>query len=181
MKHKHRESRFLRVGAKVLALMLFAAGLFLLQSAGARAATRQGVVNDGRLNVRTGYGTSYDKLTYNGSNVQLAKGTKVKILDEKDVSGTTWYQIEFAYSGTTLRGYVSGAYVTIGESTDPDPEPIDDIKEITGATAKTSATKYSSGKASTYSWTPKESSGYLSMPRRALPASISARISLLLM
>ncbi|MBR0153261.1 MAG: hypothetical protein IJM26_05705 [Lachnospiraceae bacterium] len=102
-----------RRGARILLILLLMAGVFLIHGAGARAAERSGSVTDGPLNVRTGYGTSYDKLTYNGSTVQLAKGTKVTILGSKDVSGTTWYQIRFSYSGTTLEGYVSGAYIKI--------------------------------------------------------------------
>lgn len=87
------------------------------------------------LNVRTGYGTSYDKLTYKSKTVQLKKNTEVEILGSKKVSGTTWYKIAFTYSGADLEGYVSGDYIRITETEkpeepdDPDPEDPDDGKD----------------------------------------------------
>ncbi|MBR0153456.1 MAG: cell wall hydrolase [Lachnospiraceae bacterium] len=96
-------------------------------------ATGSATVTEGPLNVRTGYGTSYDVLTVNGSRVQLAAGEKVTTLESKSVSGTTWYKIEFTRDGKTLTGYVSGAYLKVTESSDDSSD--DSPSTITGANA----------------------------------------------
>lgn len=83
------------------------------EGGGSSTATGTGTVNVSTLNVRTNYGTSYAKLTHNGKNVTLSKGTKVNILESKKVGSSTWYQVTFSYSNTTLTGYVCGDYVTV--------------------------------------------------------------------
>lgn len=58
---------------------------------------RNGIICGGTVNVRSGPGTNYDRIT------QVAAGKKVTILDEKG----GWYQISF---GSTT-GYVHGDYL----------------------------------------------------------------------
>lgn len=75
--------------------------------------TKKGSVTATNLNVRTGAGTSYSKLTHNGKNVSLKKGTTVNIISSKN----GWYYVSFAYSSTTLKGYVSDDYVKLVNAT----------------------------------------------------------------
>lgn len=74
------------------------------------AAEASGVVSVSVLNVRTGPGTNYDKLVYNGANVQLSSGQNVTVLDTvkstSDEIYTSWHKIKFTYSGKELTGYV---------------------------------------------------------------------------
>lgn len=74
------------------------------------AAEASGVVSVSVLNVRTGPGTDYDKLVYNGANVQLLSGQSVIVLDTvkstSDEIYTSWHKIKFTYSGKELTGYV---------------------------------------------------------------------------
>ena len=100
-------------------------------------------VTDGPLNVRTGYGTGYDVLTSGGSRVQLLKGSRVKTLDSKKVSGTTWYKISFMKDDEKLTGYVSGAYLKLdeeqikskkaatGDSTEPEQPKSGSVTKVT--------------------------------------------------
>ena len=79
---------------------------------------KEGKINGNGVNVRTGAGTSYSKVT------SLSTGTVVTIIGEaKDTSGALWYKIK--YSGG--EGYVHSNYVTIttgsSSSTTPTPTP----------------------------------------------------------
>lgn len=75
---------------------------------------KDGTVNGTYVNVRTGAGTSYSKLTYNGNNVQLNVGHSVRIIGESNASdGALWYKIKFTYSGTELTGFMHSAYVDV--------------------------------------------------------------------
>ena len=75
---------------------------------------KDGTVNGTNVNVRTGAGTSYSKLTYNGNNVQLNVGHSVRIIGESNASdGALWYKIKFTYSGTELTGFMHSAYVDV--------------------------------------------------------------------
>ena len=78
---------------------------------------KDGTINGTYVNIRKGAGTSYDKLVYNGNNVQLNVGDSVHIINESNASdGALWYQIRFSYSGSTLTGYVHSAYVDVETS-----------------------------------------------------------------
>lgn len=82
------------------------------------AASNEGTVTD-NLNVRTGAGTNYSKLTYNGANVVLAVGTKVTIIDTVTINNAynpKWYKVSFTKNGTSLTGYVSASYVNLSSS-----------------------------------------------------------------
>lgn len=83
--------------------------LFFVLSGERVSADETGTVIASLLNVRTGAGTSYDRLEHNGNVVQLENGTAVTILSESD----GWYKVSFSYDGETLQGYVSGAYIAI--------------------------------------------------------------------
>ena len=65
--------------------------------------TKTGKVTASSLNVRSGAGTDYDKVG------KLAKGTAVKVLDEKD----GWYKIEAG----SVTGWVSAEYVKLDSTT----------------------------------------------------------------
>lgn len=89
---------------------------------------KKGIVQvDDALNVRTGPGTSYAKLTSGGSNVKLTNGTSLTILDEKYASdGAKWYLVSFSYGGVSLQGYVHSNYVYV--ETDIDYEQDGDFE-----------------------------------------------------
>ena len=73
------------------------------------SASRQGTVNAGPLNVRSGPGTSYKKV---GS---LKKGASVTVLEETN----GWYKVVAA----SLTGYVSADYVTVETAASVTPPP----------------------------------------------------------
>lgn len=98
------------------------AGLFLVMREPVQAANKIGIVTAELLNVRTGAGTNYDRLTVDGKVVQLEKETKVTILSES--SG--WYYVSFTYDKETKKGYVSSTYVALEkaeETASPSPSP----------------------------------------------------------
>lgn len=71
----------------VLLILVLISVVFIPKLAGFVQAQEQklGIVNENAdigLNVRTGAGTSYDKLQCNGENVKLSMGTEVMILNE---------------------------------------------------------------------------------------------------
>lgn len=75
---------------------------------------KSGTVNGDYVNVRTGAGTGYPRLSYNGGTIQLNKGADVTVIGEEKASdGALWYKISFSYSKTTLTGYIHGDYVDV--------------------------------------------------------------------
>ena len=99
--------------AGLLLITGFVTGSYKVQVA--YAATK-GTVTTSGLRVRTDAGTDKAVLTHNGANVALGKGTKVTIHSKKSVSGVTWYEVTFTYQGEGLKGYVSGDYVKVEET-----------------------------------------------------------------
>jgi GH25 family lysozyme M1 (1,4-beta-N-acetylmuramidase) len=69
--------------------------------------TVYGIVNDTKVRVRSGAGTSYKIIT------ELSKGRRVKITGIKSSSGSYWYKVSFTYGGKTVTGYMSANYVTL--------------------------------------------------------------------
>ena len=108
---------------KSICLALLIAGLFLMTgfvtggyNAKVAYAATKGTVTTTGLRVRTDAGTDKAVLTHNGTNVTLTKDTKVTIHSKKSVKGVTWYEVTFTYQGKSLKGYVSGDYVKVEES-----------------------------------------------------------------
>ena len=96
----------------ILCLALILPQGFKFQVMQAAAATKKGTVTATSLYVRTGPGTSYDKVQVNQSDASLRKGDQVTILDEKD----GWYKISFKFNGKNLNGYVMDDYIKVGNS-----------------------------------------------------------------
>lgn len=71
------------------------------------------------LNVRTGPGTTYDKVAVNGSYAFLKKSDKVSILSVKN----GWYKISFTYNGKKTEGYVMEEFIKASGSITPTPTP----------------------------------------------------------
>lgn len=71
-------------------------------------------VNDDEINVRTGPGTSYKIVQFDGSkNICLYCGQYVKIISStKGSDGYTWYQINFRYNGYSKLGYMRSDFIT---------------------------------------------------------------------
>lgn len=93
---------------------------------------KTGTINGNNVNVRTGAGTSYSKLQYQGKNVQLFVGDSVTIIGEANApDGSTWYNIKFEYkSGAQLKGYMHSDYVDIDNFTyTPDSDFEDYMKK----------------------------------------------------
>ncbi len=108
---------------KSICLALLLAGFLLmtgLMAGGygeqAAYAATKGTITTTGLRVRTGAGTDKAVLTHNGVNVALIKGAVVTIQSEQSVNGVTWYEVTFTYQGDSLKGYVSGDYVKVEET-----------------------------------------------------------------
>lgn len=65
------------------------------------------------VNVRKGASTDNSKLTVNGKNVSLKKGTSVKIIKEVMNKGQKWYYISFTYNKVAKKGYVLSDYAQL--------------------------------------------------------------------
>jgi len=76
---------------------------------------KKGIVQvDDALNVRTGPGTSYDKL-----KVQLKNKDSVDIVGEEYASdGAKWYKVNFSYNGSEMTGYVHSNYIYVEQNID---------------------------------------------------------------
>ena len=94
-----------------LLVLLLLAGMIIpvLGSVGTDA-----YVNDDEVNVRTGPGTGYSSVYFNGSDaIQLNKGQYVRVIAvQRGSDGYDWYQIVFVYKGYTKVGYMRSDFVT---------------------------------------------------------------------
>lgn len=97
-----------------------------------------GICTANELNLRSGPGTSYDRVTAGGKSVVLTKNQEVKILSEKD----GWYQVQFKFNGETVTGYCLGTYikVTATATPTPSPAPTPELVKVTTYTLKMAAT-----------------------------------------
>lgn len=100
-----RKNMICMVAVALLAVVLCVNG-YCTKSAAAAAKT--GTVNTDGLNVRSGAGTGYAPVQYDGAGIKLNKGTKVLI--ESSLDGG-WYRVSFKYSGKSFEGYVASMYV----------------------------------------------------------------------
>ena len=109
--HSSAKSNLLKRILSVFLLALMVAGLVIpaLGSIGEDA-----YVNDDEINVRSGPGTSYSAVLFNGSKtIRLYRGQYVKILAaQKGTDGADWYQILFTYNGYTKMGFMRSDFVT---------------------------------------------------------------------
>ena len=71
-------------------------------------------VNDDEINVRTGPGTSYSAVLFNGQkNIRLYRGQYVRIVStQKGSDGMNWHQIVFTYNGYTKIGFMRSDFIT---------------------------------------------------------------------
>lgn len=86
------------------------------------AAETTGIVTAESLNVRSGAGTSFERLT------SLSKGTAVTIRETVTAAGTSekWYRISATVNGQAVDGYVSATYIAMtaaSPTTSPAPVP----------------------------------------------------------
>lgn len=79
------------------------------------SASQNGKITGDLVNIRTGPGTTYDKLTtIDGSKLQLNYNHEVTVLSSEQASnGSTWYQVSFYYGGNTYTGYIVSDYVRL--------------------------------------------------------------------
>lgn len=103
------------VAALTIFIMVFSGILISQYSKTLAYNEKSGTVNGTFVNVRTGPGTSNDKLVYGGKNVQLNVGDSVTITDEATAGdGSLWYKVKFHYTnGVELTGYVHSAYIDV--------------------------------------------------------------------
>lgn len=94
-----------------LLVLLLLAGMIIpvLGSVGTDA-----YVNDDEINVRTGPGTGYGTVLFNGSkSILLYRGQYVRVIAvQRGSDGYDWYQIVFIYKGYTKVGYMRSDFVT---------------------------------------------------------------------
>ncbi|MCI5732187.1 MAG: SH3 domain-containing protein [Eubacterium sp.] len=121
-----------RVVLTVIIVLVFG-GLLCLQPERSMAANQTGVVTATSLNVRTGAGTTYAVLQYNGAEVKLSNGTKVSIAET--LPG--WYKVNFTYQGAALSGYVSSSYIAIETAATATPTPTPVATSVTYRTETT--------------------------------------------
>ncbi len=75
-----------------------------------------GTVNIESLNVRTGFGASFDRVQVNGSAVVLLNGDKVAVMSSGNASnGSLWYEVRWVKNEVEYHGYVNAKYVDISE------------------------------------------------------------------
>ena len=80
-------------------------------------ASSTGTVTGSSVNVRTGAGTGYEKIT------QLNTGAKVTILDTVKTSDTyAWYHIGFYLNSTYTTGYITSQYVSVDATYENDTD-----------------------------------------------------------
>ena len=93
-----------------------------LQKNGSAISESQAVRSSASLNVRSGAGTGYTKIT------TVANGTNMVYLGETaNVNGTTWYKV----STSAGMGWVSGAYARL--------VPTPDVKPVSGSSGSSSS------------------------------------------
>lgn len=88
-------------------------------------------VATGKVNVRTGPGEEYDKLTdINGNNIKLNAQEEVIILEDCTAkTGKVWYKISFTRDGHEYEGFSTSSYISkdlekpITPTPEPTPEP----------------------------------------------------------
>lgn len=94
-----------------LLVLLLLAGMIIpvLGSVGTDA-----YVNDDEINVRTGPGTGYGTVLFNGSkSIRLYRGQYVRVIAvQRGSDGYDWYQIVFVYKGYTKVGYMRSDFVS---------------------------------------------------------------------
>lgn len=102
-------------------------------------AAMKGTILASSLYVRSGPGTAYDKITVNGQDVYLTKNTVVDIASEKD----GWYYVTATFEGQTVKGYVSGKYVSAGQTGTSSGTPTGAALPTAAPSNSTSATEFS--------------------------------------
>ncbi|MCH5272895.1 MAG: SH3 domain-containing protein [Lachnospiraceae bacterium] len=108
-----------RIGVALILLASFLIGKTAVMQPVAAQAAQKGTIIATSLYVRSGPGTTYNKMTVNGQEVYLTKDAVVEILGEED----GWYHVTASFSGKEVTGYVSGKYVSVeaGPTTAPTP------------------------------------------------------------
>ncbi len=69
-------------------------------------------VSVGNLNVRTGFGKSYDQLKIDGKEVQLHEPDELEVISKNG----DWAQVKFKLNGKVYEGYVYVPYIKITDS-----------------------------------------------------------------
>lgn len=97
----------------VINILLFSAAAGILFHVTRASASQTGKVTGDLVNVRTGPGTTFDKVTtMNGDKLQLNYNHEVSILGTEEASnGSTWYLVSFYYGGNTYTGYIISDFV----------------------------------------------------------------------
>ena len=91
----------------------------LLQKPQTAVAASNAIVIVGTLNVRTGPGTTYDRVVVDGMEAYLVGQQEI------EVTGTSgeWYQINASFRGKEISGYVYGPYVSLVTEITPTQKP----------------------------------------------------------
>lgn len=88
----------------------------------------RGVAND-YVNVRTGPGLEFDRVSIDDDFIRLKAGDNVVIIgEEKATTGILWYKVMLDHEGTQVVGYSTSTYVAKMEPVEkaveePEPEP----------------------------------------------------------
>ena len=101
-----------------------------------------GEIDVDNLNVRTGFGTDFERVQIDGEYVVLHDGDKVAVMSEGTSSdGKSWYEVRWVEDGVEYHGYVRGKYVKMSEERAiPLPTPTPTATPTPEATATPIAT-----------------------------------------
>lgn len=96
-----------------ISMLVLVMGLLVhFSGSGLAYAEKTGVLTGTNVNVRTGPGTEYGKIT------QVNTGQQVTIIGEATATtGNLWYQVRFSLNGKNYEGYIYAQYVSITSST----------------------------------------------------------------
>ncbi|MBP5184457.1 MAG: SH3 domain-containing protein [Lachnospiraceae bacterium] len=85
-------------------------------------------VSAGEAYVRTGPGTTYDRVSVNGKQVSLFQNDLVKIVDTQN----DWHKIEGTFNGAAFSGYIYAPFVVRTVAPTPTPTPFMLESEVAG-------------------------------------------------
>lgn len=108
---KNKRKNVKRLLSWILVLSLVSVSFFRYADMLRAATERTGVLTGTNVNVRSGPGTEYSRVT------QVSTGQVVTVLDEaKATTGNLWYKVKFTLSGKAYEGYIYATYVSITSS-----------------------------------------------------------------
>lgn len=143
---------------------------FVLSGTSVWAETGTGTIKGININVRSGAGTTADKVaTVTNGDVVIVTGSA------SDTSGNKWYKVKFAKNGTEYEGYIIESYVNYKASENTSPA----TGENTGETAKndTSGAENNSAASNTSKWKGQITAVNVNVRKKAVSGAVVGTVS----